>query len=95
VANPLIAPFQSPDVVVQMPSTQLSACVTTSVTVCGGKFEDSTVPVHVPAMLMDGSGGASGGGGGGGVVGVVGAAPHPSDSRNRRSTTMPLVPDMI
>ena len=64
------------------------------VTGWGGKLDDSSVPVHVPAIWTEGSGGFTGGGGGGGV-GAIGADPQPSGSRNNTSASAPRRPGMI
>jgi hypothetical protein len=68
VANPLIAPFQSPDVLTYAPSTQLPDCTTVSEIVLVGKFTDSRVPVHIPERFANAA------------VGVVGEG-VPDDER--------------
>jgi hypothetical protein len=60
-ANPLMAPSHSGGDVVHAPSTQLPPCTTSSEIVRGARFDDSNVPVHVPATLAGGAGGGPGG----------------------------------
>src|ERR1700730_7349007 len=49
-----MAPFQSPVVLSQPPSSQFPACATVSVIVPVEKFPDSNVPVQVPDMSANG-----------------------------------------
>jgi hypothetical protein len=77
---PLIAPDHSAGLVAQLPSTQLPLCTMSIVIVRAAKFDDSIVPIHLPAILAAGGPGTSGG------LGVAGGFIEPQAEWSSPST---------
>jgi hypothetical protein len=78
---PVIVPFQSRPAAAHVPVTEEPLCVMLTFTADADQFDDSRLPVQLPAI--------NAGGGGGGGLGAVGEVdpPQPQTARDRKTTT--------